>query len=55
MAALTLEEIAQTIRRVRFGEVGFDGKDVKAVWHQGTEFDERACSSPGVDRTRNAG
>lgn len=31
--------IAQTVRRIRFGEVGFDGKDMKAVWHQGTGFE----------------
>lgn len=35
----SLAQTAQTVRRIRYGEVGFDGKDVKVVWHQGSNFD----------------
>lgn len=35
--ALTLQDIAQSMRRVRFGEAGFQGRDHKTVWHQATD------------------
>ncbi len=30
-------EIAKSVRRIRFAELGFGAKDLKAVWHQGIE------------------
>lgn len=33
----SLEKVAQSIRRVRFSEAGYAGKDEKVVWHSGSD------------------